>query len=774
MSSETKIEATHRRRQAIVYLRQSTARQVMHNRESTARQYGLQARAAELGWAREDIVVIDEDLGKSGASVEWRPGFKRMVEAVGEGRVGAIFALEVSRFARSSADWHRLIQLCGWLDTLVVDENAVYDSSDPHDKFILGIQGQMSEAERFWTRQRMHGGKMSKARRGELKIRPPVGYRWSDATSRLVMDPDESVREAIRLVFDRFRIDGSAHAAMRFFSVQGLRVPALAGGTAEVTWALPTRDRISSVLRNPIYSASYVYGRRKWEPVVENGRLVRKKPRLLPREEWPICLHDWHPGYITWEEYVANQDKLKANRWNFEEPRQRGAAREGAALLQGIVLCGRCGHRMNIAYDNRRRVRYVCNSPIRHGQANNTCWAVLGCRVDEAIEQLFLEAVQPPELELALAVTREAERQSEQLDKQWKLRLDRARYDTRLAERRYKAVDPDNRVVARTLERDWEGTLQAMQEVEDARQAARREKKVELDEEDRAMILALARDLPRVWHAESTTRAQQKNLVRILVSEVCLTPVDGPSRRVKIDVLWATGAVTELSVPRLGPIRRVPAAFEARLRELWDAHHTDLEIADILVDEGVVMGRTRGWSGAKVSQFRSRLGMKRTPGETASRRMPHQREDGAWSVRGVAERLGLRPAKVCELAREGHIRSVEGGKDRTAWWLVMDDDDFDRIARHVHEVRTRSRKPTPRRQDGAYSARGVAELLDVCSYVVEWWVKHGWLVPSERGSRGKASWFELTEADIDRLRHEIPRPKTRRRRRLREVPRHTG
>ena len=258
------------------------------------------------------------------------------------------------------------------------------------------------------------------------------------------------------------------------------------------------------------------------------------------------------------------------------------------------------------------------------------------------------------------------------------------------------------------------------------------------------------------------------------MSEVCLTPVDGPSRRVKIDVLWATGAVTELSVPRLGPIRRVPAAFEARLRELWDAHHTDLEIADILVDEGVVMGRTRGWSGAKVSQFRSRLGMKRTPGETASRRMPHQREDGAWSVRGVAERLGLRPAKVCELAREGHIRSVEGGKDRTAWWLVMDDDDFDRIARHVHEVRTRSRKPTPRRQDGAYSARGVAELLDVCSYVVEWWVKHGWLVPSERGSRGKASWFELTEADIDRLRHEIPRPKTRRRRRLREVPRHTG
>jgi DNA invertase Pin-like site-specific DNA recombinase len=698
-----------------------------------------------MGWAPEDIVVIDEDLGKSGASAAWRPGFRRLVEAVGAGRVGAIFALEVSRFARSSVVWHRLIQLCGWFDTLIVDENVVYDPSEPHDRLILGIQGQMSEAERFWMRMRLQGGKLNKARRGELKVPVPVGYRWSEASHRLVLDPDESVQAAVRLVFARFRLDGSAHAVMRYFSKEGLRLPSLTSSAAGIRWALPTRTRVQSILQNPVYSGTYTYGRRKWEPVIENGSLVRKRPRTLPREEWPICLPDWHPGYITWEEHVAIQDKLQANRWNFDTPRLRGAAREGEALLQGIVICGRCGHRMHAAYDRLGRVRYLCLSPQRHGQKQNTCWVVAGTSIDEAVERLFLEALQPPELELALAVSREAERQAEELDEQWRLRLDRARYEVRLAERRYKAVDPDNRVVARTLEREWEASLQALQEVEEARQAARREHKVELGAEDRASILALARDLPRVWHASSTTRAQQKHLVRILVREVSLTPAQD-DWSVKVAVLWATGAVDELSVPHIGPRPPLPAAVVARLRHLFEQGHTDREIVDIFTDERVVVGRERAWTAARVFALRHRVGLRRAPGDTSSRRTPARREDGAWSAHGLAKRLGLRPAKVCQLAREGVIRSVEGGEDRAAWWLLAEERDFDRILRQVQGARTHSRKTPLRREDGLYSTRGVAELLQVRPWVVTWWVARGWLVPAERGGKGTASWFDLTDA----------------------------
>lgn len=689
----SKIKRKHLSRRAIVYLRQSTLRQVVEHTESTARQYALAQRAQELGWPKGAVDVIDDDLGQSGATTGDRPGFKRLAEAVGRGEVGALFALEVSRFARSSADWHHLLDLCGWGDVLIVDEQGVFDPTDPNDRLLLGLKGQMSEAEKYWMRLRMHGAKLSKARRGELRLVPPTGYMWDSTAGRLVFDPDEQVRQAIRFVFERFRTEGSAHGVRTWFIREGLRFPARRIGDSEARWVNPHPRTVLDILHNPIYTGAYVYGRRETRRSLD-GNAVRTRVTSLPEEQWRVCLRDHHSAYISWEEYMENRKKLQANRTTRATPGGHRAALNGAALLQGIVLCGKCGARMHVQYAGRnRRVVYLCRSPARTGTGTGVCWMVSGGVIDRQVSEAFLAAVQPPESEIAFAVSEEAARQAGELKRQWALRIERANYEARNAERRYKAVDPENRVVARTLEGDWEEKLREVEHVEREYEQARRRKKVVLDEEDRRRIFELAGDLPRVWRSSTTTQQQRKNLLRILVREVTLTPIDVPVRSTKVQVLWDSGVVTEYLVER----KRYRSGGQAKpdaeqqIRGLVARGQYDKDIAVALNREGLKTGGGKAWSIQSVRRVRARLGVNRPAATPATTRAPDLRSDGLYSTRAVAERFGVSKGTVARWVKAGHLHVADGGGRGRPAWFELDENTVARLQLCVSSASKNSR-----------------------------------------------------------------------------------
>jgi len=680
-----KIRPKHLSRRAIVYLRQSTLRQVVDHAESTARQYALASRAETLGWPKEAVEIIDEDLGQSGATTENRAGFRRLAEEVGKGQIGALFALEVSRFARSSADWHQLLDLCGWGDVLIVDEQGVFDPKDPNDRLLLGLKGQMSEAEKYWMRLRMHGAKLSRARRGELRLVPPTGYAWDAVAGRLTLDPDEQVQAAIRLVFERFRSEGSANGVRAWFIRQGLKFPARHIGDAQAQWVNPHPRTVLDILHSPIYTGAYVYGRRETRTRLADG-VRRTAVAPLAREDWRVFLPDHHPAYLSWDQYMENQQKLRANRTIPSTPSGHRAALDGAALLQGLVLCGKCGARMHVQYGGRNGLgSYVCRSPELSGTGTSKCWMVRNTAIDEQVVAAFLAASQPPELELSLAVSREAERQADEIDEQWRLRIERARFEARHAERRYKAVAPDNRVVARTLEAQWEETLRELDEVQREYERARQRRKIVLSEEDRSRILELARDLPAVWRAPSTTQQQRKNLLRILVREVTLTPLDVPRRSTRVQVLWESGMVTEhrASRPLHTTSTRTSSAAENLIQQLVAQGLYDDQIAIELTRNGLVTGRDRPWDQAGVSRIRRRLGIARPSATRTQEAVPDRRADGLYSTAGVARRFDVPRHRIDQWVRTGCLAISDGGGRGRPSWFNLDDDTIKRLEAHM-------------------------------------------------------------------------------------------
>jgi len=672
-----KIHPTHLDRRAVVYLRQSAPKQVREHRESTARQYAWQERAVALGWPAERVHVLDEDLGQSGTSAQWRLGFQALAEDVAHARVGAIFGLEVARLARSSADCHRLLELCGLADVLIIDEQSVFTPRDFNDRLLLGLKGTMSEAELHWMRLRLDGAKLNKARRGALYFVPASGYEWDPVTSRFRFDPDEQVQRAIHLVFERFRLDGSAYGVARYFTRHGLTLPARDVSSRQLRWGPPRQTLIRSILHNPIYAGAYVYGRSEERLGLVNGQLRRRRKRKIPQEAWPICLADHHPAYISWDEFMANQRKLEDNRTRPKTPDRRGAAREGPALLQGLGLCGRGGHRMSPHYGgDQRRPVYQCRANVGAG----ACWAVPARAIAHAVSQLVLEAVTPPEIELALAVVREAERQGSDIDRQWTLRLERARYEARLAERRYKAIDPDHRVVARTLEREWNDTLTALEHLEGEYHEVRRREKIEPSDEDRARILALAKDLPAVWHAPTTTHAERKTLLRLLVREVTVSPLDVPARRTRVQLLWQTGAVSDFTVPRQDryTAQATPERTLGLIRDWYlTTQHGDGEIAAELNRRGLRTGRNALWDIEAVRRVRYNEGIYRP--SPKARRPPDRRSDGLYSVHAVAARAGVKPSAIRYWARTGALEPVARQGPGHPPWFTLDPHILDRL-----------------------------------------------------------------------------------------------
>jgi len=598
----SKVTADHIRRDAYLYVRQSSLRQVLEHTESTERQYGLRQRAVALGWPEDRVVVIDADQGQSAAGAVERAGFQRLVGEVGMGQAGIVMGLEVSRLARSSTEWHRLLEICALTDTLILDEDGVYDPAHFNDRLLLGLKGTMSEAELHVLRSRLRGGLLNKARRGELKMPLPAGLVY-DGADRVVRDPDGEVQGSIRAFFEMFRRAGTASATVKQFRAEGLLVPMrLRGGPhkGEVVFRALEHTRALRILHNPRYAGAFVFGRTRTRPTPEGGTSQRK----LAQEDWEVVIPDAHEGYITWDEYQDNLRRLRENAQALGCDRRRSPPREGPALLQGIVVCGRCGLRMTVRYNVYRGVQvptYVCQrAGIECGESH--CQSVPGGELDEAIGNLILDAVTPLTLDVALAVGDELRIRAEEVDGLRRQHVERARYDAELAERRYRRVDPDHRLVADALEADWNQRLRALVAARETYDRQREEDQGVLDEGRRAEVLALATDFPRLWTDPSTPCREKKRMTRLVIDDVTLLRGEELTAHVR----FRGGACRTLKLPRprsVAELRRTDPAVVTRLDELLD-DHTEEEAASALNDEGLQTGTELPFTRQRVNGIR--------------------------------------------------------------------------------------------------------------------------------------------------------------------------
>lgn len=548
MSDIQKITASHIARMAVVYLRQSSAAQVENNRESTDRQYALVHKAAELGWPTDRVVVIDEDLGLTGSGAVARSGFARLTAEVALGHVGLVLGLEVSRLARNNADWYRLIDLCGLSDTLIGDADGLYHPGLFNDRLLLGLKGTMSEAELHVLRARLNGGIRNKAARGELRRGLPVGFVWGETDGEILFHPDEAVRTAIASVFTRFAETGSARRVWLWFRSEGLRFPLRMPQASDIRWVEASYTAVHHVLSNPVYAGAYTYGKTRMEVTLDASGQRKKRMRHLPQSEWQVLIKEHHEGFIDWQTYEANQTRLAAN--TRPGPHKAGGAvREGSALLQGLVSCGHCGRRLKTHYSGRNITPgYHCAGKTIVEGRGCYCLNVGGVQIDEAIAKTFLTALEPAKLAATLAAAERLELDTEAALKQWRLGVERASYEASRAERRYMAVDPDNRLVARGLEREWERHLADLEAAKEelARRLAQRPRMLSQQERDR--LLVLGADLAAVWDAATTTPRDRKELLRALIEEVILS-VDRDKSAAHLILRWKGGALTDVDVP---------------------------------------------------------------------------------------------------------------------------------------------------------------------------------------------------------------------------------
>jgi len=693
-------------RPALVYVRQSTLIQVRDNTASTTRQYDLATRAQDLGWPASLVKVIDQDQGRSGASHSARDGFEYLIAEVGLGRAGAVLCLEASRLARSSSDWYRLIEICALSDTLVIDEDGVYDPGQYNDRLLLGFRGTMSEAELHWLHCRLVGGKLEKAQQGTLRFRLPVGLVY-DAAGRITLDPDEEIQHAVRHVFAVFETSKSALAVVKHFADHGLQIPDRLWQRerqGEVVWRRLRHARVLSILHNPFYAGAYVYGRTKTRqrPLPGEAPRIKGYTRQVKRDAWPTLLQEHHPGYVSWAQFRRHQEQLDDHR-TFDPDQRRGAVREGGALLQGIVSCGGCGRRMTVrSMPDGLRPIYVC-AQLHTQFAAQTCQFIRGDGIDAAVAQLLLAAIEPAQLTIALEAIEHLEAQARAIDHQWHLRIERARYEAERARRRYEAVEPEFRLVARSLERDWNEKLSVLDQLErdytETAPAASRH----VSEAQRQGIVDLVHDLPAVWQAETTTHAERKHVVRLLIKDVMVTKLE---KTVRVDVRWQTQACSTLEVARPTPayvIRRTAPEVIERIGQLARTH-IDIEIATRLNDAGYRGGQGGAFTASMVKGLRYAYGIKSGCPLGPVACPTGQRGDGRYSAQAAAALLNVTVYTIADWCKSGKLDGVQMAP-RGPWWVVLTSEIITALRKPVRQYKPRRAKNGPGSNLGAAKRR---------------------------------------------------------------------
>ena len=651
ISSREDVTAKHLQRNAYLYVRQSTLKQVCENTESTRRQYALQDRAVALGWTRERIIVIDEDLGRSGASTSDRLGFQRLVSEVSLGRAGIVLGLEVSRLARNCTDWHKLLELCALSDTLILDEDGLYNPADFNHRLLLGMKGTFSEAELHILRARLRGGVLNKARRGELRLGLPTGFLY-DPQDKVVLDPDEQVQRSVRYLFETFRRTQSACATVGVFRHESLLFPLrLRTGArkGQLEWRTLTHSRVLRVLHNPRYAGAFAYGQSEHKRPADGWQKTRKRPI----DEWISCVLDAHPGYISWERFLENRQLLRSNALAHGSDKQNGPPREGPALLQGLVLCGRCGRRMTLRYHERKGRRvpdYVCQrARIHYGEP--VCQLIPGAAADDRIAAIVEEVVSRQSIDISLAVQAELDAREEEADRLRHQRVDRARHETELARERYLCVDPRNRLVAQSLEQSWNEKLQLQRNAEDEYEKSKRKESDACADEVGEKLDELLKNFPAVWNDPNVANRDRKRVVRLIVEDVTLLK-DTEQREINAHIRFKGGATrsVKLDTPWIVYERwkTKPHIIEEIDRLLDD--HTEGQVARLLTERGMTTSYGRPFRTENVAYLRKKYGLRH--------RSVRLHERGYLPLRKIAASIGVSMREIERREAQGLIESV--------------------------------------------------------------------------------------------------------------------
>ena len=668
-----KIRDTHLDRLAVVYVRQSDPQQVLNHRESRERQYALADHAVALGWPRERVLVIDDDQGQSGRTADRRGGFQRLLAEVTMEHVGLILGIEMSRIARNNRDWHNLLEMCAVFGSILADEDGVYDPQDTNDRLLLGLKGTISEFELVTMRNRLERGRLNKAHRGELFHRVPTGY-VKLSTERVEFDPDEQVREVIRLIFDKYDEIGTAWGVFHYLVRNNIKLgfrPFHGANRGNLEWRRPVLLTVFQILRHPIYAGAYAYGRRPHKRVRTAAGDRTSAGNWVPMEQWKVLKRDCLPAYITWERYLTNQQSLHQHR---SGPGSKGSPRDGCALLAGLVVCGNCGRCLQPSYRTHARAYYSCVRHLHEG-TEQACFGLKAATVDDLVTQQILRALEPAALELSCRALEDVQRDRARLDKHWKQRLERARYEAVDAERRYRAVDPDNRLVARSLEQRWEETLRAERQVRDDYGRFLREQPPQLSHEERARIAALSSDLPTLWHAAGTTDQDRKEIIRHLVEKV-VVHVKNDSEYVDLAIHWQGGFASRHEVVR--PVKSYEQLRDFdklmdRIAALRGEGHTSAQIAECLNREGFSPPKRCGaFFPELVRQLLKRRGLANEKTYT------DQLGPNEWWLPKLAEEVPVSAGKLADWTRRGWIHSRKTPAQRL-WVLWADKQELKRL-----------------------------------------------------------------------------------------------
>jgi DNA invertase Pin-like site-specific DNA recombinase len=681
----SKLRDEHCAKLAIVYVRQSTQHQVLEHRESTARQYALVDRAVALGWLRASVLVIDEDQGQSGSSAEGRVGFQRLLTEISLDRVGIILGLEMSRLAHSCKDWHALLELCAIYRTLLADADGLYDPSDYNDRLLLGLKGTMSEAELHILKSRLHRGMWNKAERGELLNHAPIGYVRT-ATGDFVMDPDEQVQSTVRLIFEQFTRRGSVNGLLKWLVASDVKLPVrphFGLNRGELQWRRANRVTLLNLLHHPIYAGAYRWGHREVDPRKKVAGRPTTGRTFKSHDECRVLIRDRFPAYISWEQFEENQKKLAENR---VRGKMLSAPRHGPSVLAGLLVCGRCGHRMLVGYSNTSRtshaktLRYSClRAAIDYGEAK--CQSLSGAVFEAFVVQRLLQVVGPASLELSLSATDDLEKERMHLGQQWHQRLERAAYEVELAKRQYDVVDPGHRLVARELERRWDESLRIQEQLQADYARFQRECPARLSDSERKQILALAKDLPSLWQADSTTPEDRQMIARMLLDQIVVS-VEGDTDRVDVELCWAGGFTSRHTLYRPVQTYKQLSNYE-QLIERIDALRAEGKslalTAKVLNDEDFhPPKRASRFTAAILSRLLRERGVRSAP-------LPRSVSEGKhlqmheWWLADLAAELQMPIATMHRWQRVGWVTSRKVAIAQGRWAIFADSDELDRL-----------------------------------------------------------------------------------------------